>query len=218
MAKKMVLVDPRILAATKYDQPPTTDALLNLDEDMRHVLSQSDLSPERKVDMYNQILQKHRHFYQQHRSLPTLTDPGPFTPPQQDSDNQPPPVKVDSIEEDVLKSTPSTFQRKARLLMELVKRNPQLSWNQRGELTVKDQPIEGSHMIDLVNDVLRHRRSRAPPTGWEQFAEALRDSNVPQDLIGHPERWEYIRRGTQRVYKTDSDGEHSSHRWQSWRS
>ena len=190
MAKKMVLVDPRVLSATKYDQPPTTEVLLNLDEDMRHVLSQSHLSPENKVEMYNQILQKHRHFYRQHRSIPNVTDSSPFTQPEPEPDTVKPPDNEteDKIQEDVLKSIPVTFQRKARLLIDLVKRNPHLSWNQRGEFTVKDQPIVGSHMIDLINDVLRRRRSQAPPTGWEEFAEALRDSNVPQDLVGHPDQ------------------------------
>jgi hypothetical protein len=25
--------------------------------------------------------------------------------------------------------------------------------------------------------------------GWEAFGEALREANVPQDLIGHEDRW-----------------------------
>jgi hypothetical protein len=30
------------------------------------------------------------------------------------------------------------------------------------------------------------------PQGWETFGEALREANVPQDLIGHEDRWRYI--------------------------
>ena len=29
-------------------------------------------------------------------------------------------------------------------------------------------------------------------TGWETFGEALREANVPQDLVGHEDRWRYI--------------------------
>jgi hypothetical protein len=30
------------------------------------------------------------------------------------------------------------------------------------------------------------------PQGWETFGEAIREANVPQDLIGHENRWKYI--------------------------
>jgi hypothetical protein len=46
-------------------------------------------------------------------------------------------------------------------------------------------------VVDLVNDVLR-KRKYFNPQGWETFGEALREASVPQDLIGHEDRWKYI--------------------------
>ena len=46
-------------------------------------------------------------------------------------------------------------------------------------------------MVDLVNDVLR-KGEYFNPQGWETFGEALREANVPQDLIGHEDRWRYV--------------------------
>jgi hypothetical protein len=46
-------------------------------------------------------------------------------------------------------------------------------------------------VVDLVNDVLR-KRKYFNPQGWDAFGEALREANVPQDLIGHEDRWRYI--------------------------
>jgi hypothetical protein len=43
--------------------------------------------------------------------------------------------------------------------------------------------VQGSNVVDLVN-VLR-KRKYFNPQGWETFGEALREANVPQDLIGH---------------------------------
>ena len=48
------------------------------------------------------------------------------------------------------------------------------------------QPIPGSNIIDLVNDVLRHRKG-IEPTGWETFAEGLRETE-----IGNRDRWDWI--------------------------
>jgi hypothetical protein len=36
------------------------------------------------------------------------------------------------------------------------------------------------------------KRKYFNPQGWETFGEALREANVPQDLIGHEDRWKYI--------------------------
>ena len=46
-------------------------------------------------------------------------------------------------------------------------------------------------MVDLVNDVLS-KKKYFDPQGWEPFGEALREANVPQNLIGHEDRWRYI--------------------------
>jgi hypothetical protein len=39
-------------------------------------------------------------------------------------------------------------------------------------------------VVYIVNDVLR-KRKYLNPQGWETFWEALREANIPQDLIGH---------------------------------
>ena len=45
----------------------------------------------------------------------------------------------------------------------------------------------------MVNDVIRHRKG-SEPTGWQAFAEGLRDMNIPQDVIGNRERWDWMHR------------------------
>ena len=45
----------------------------------------------------------------------------------------------------------------------------------------------------MVNDVIRHRKG-SEPTGWQGFAEGLRDMNNPKDVIGNRERWDWMHR------------------------
>jgi hypothetical protein len=66
-----------------------------------------------------------------------------------------------------------------------------ISWNEKGELKYKGETVQGSNVVDLVNDVLR-KRKYFNPQGRETFGEALREANVPQDLIDHEDRWRYI--------------------------
>ena len=72
-----------------------------------------------------------------------------------------------------------------------MKTDPNIAWSEKGELKYKGETVRGSNVVDLVNDVLR-KRKYFNPQGWETFGEALREANVPQDLIGHEDRWKYI--------------------------
>ena len=66
-----------------------------------------------------------------------------------------------------------------------------VEWNDRGELVYKNTPVTGSNMVDLVNDVLRKRKT-FEPQGWQTFARVLKDANIPMDLVGNPDHWSYM--------------------------
>ena len=85
------------------------------------------------------------------------------------------------------------MKRKARLLVSLLKNNPNVSWEDDGTVKLYGKSIPGSNIIDLVNDVIRHRKGNEP-TGWQAFAEGLRDMNILQDVIGNRERWDWMHR------------------------
>ncbi|KAJ8030073.1 hypothetical protein HOLleu_29649 [Holothuria leucospilota] len=56
-----------------------------------------------------------------------------------------------------------------------------------------DKAVKHSHVIDLVNDLMRHRQS-FEPRGHETLSQWLADLNVPEELVGNPERRKAIRR------------------------
>jgi hypothetical protein len=72
-----------------------------------------------------------------------------------------------------------------------MKSSPDISLNEKGELKYKGETVQGSNGVDLVNDVLS-KMQYFNPQGWETYGEALREANVPQDLIGHEDRLRYI--------------------------
>jgi hypothetical protein len=47
-------------------------------------------------------------------------------------------------------------------------------------------------MSEIDRDCFARKRKYFNPQGWETFGEALREANVPQDLIGQENRWKYI--------------------------
>jgi hypothetical protein len=83
------------------------------------------------------------------------------------------------------------MKAKAKLLLKKMKSSPDISWNEKRELKYKGETVQGSNVVDLVNDVLR-KRKYFKPQGWKTFGEALREANVPHDLIGYEDRWRFI--------------------------
>ena len=74
---------------------------------------------------------------------------------------EPAPEKAISsaLEEEVMKSVPKIYKARARQLLDKIKEHQDvLDWNDKGEQLYETKPIPGSHLVDLVNDTLRHRK------------------------------------------------------------
>ena len=93
----------------------------------------------------------------------------------------------------VVDSVPEMFKRRAQLLLSILQDNPNMSWDEDGTVKLYGKHIQGSNIIDLVTDVVRQRKGREP-TGWQPFADGLREFNIPQDVIGNRERWDWMHR------------------------
>jgi hypothetical protein len=103
----------------------------------------------------------------------------------------PEPVKQDLIDSEILESVTKTMNAKGQLLLKKMKSSPDISWNEKEELKYKGETVQESNVVELVNDVLS-KRKYFNLQGWETFGGALREANVPQDLIGHEDRWRHI--------------------------
>jgi len=100
----------------------------------------------------------------------------------------------DREEEDVEKSIPASYNqekiistippkmrsRAGALLGLLPETN--ISWNQRGELMIDKECVEGTNICDLVKSVLWDYKNYEPK-GFEVFVNALATNNVPETLI-----------------------------------
>ena len=148
-----------------------------LDKKMQTILDREDLSADERLKLYGQSFTRYLNVYDDYKPRPVAVAPEP--------------VKQDLFDDEILESVPKTMKAKAQLLLKKMKSSPDISWNEKGELKYKGETVQGSNVVDLVNDVLR-KRKYFNPQGWETFGEALREANVPQDLIGHEDRWRFI--------------------------
>lgn len=206
MARKMILVDPRTLEKPEPNPPlrdPLTNSLTNLDQEIREILEAEGVTDHEKMQRYQQTLRRYLTLSDQYRTRPLgrvevvhpnqqsdlvsgIEKSARETTPTMDTEN------VSKTEKRVLDAVPKTMRKKTKLLLDHIKEMSDISWNEQGEITVGGQTLKGSNLTDLVNDVLRYRKHREDPYGWEVFAAALKRANVPRELIGHSRRWEWM--------------------------
>ena len=234
MAKKMLLVDPKVMEQLKQQSAPPpppapappppppsasslcprpmpdvlTDTLVDLDQEMKDVLQQPGVSAHDKASAYQQILHRYLTLGDQYQersgmpprpsSPPLMTLSPPPAPPPSPSPPQPSPASSPSSQpwehwkETAVESVPQRFQKKAKQLLKHVERIKDLSWTPAGEMVYRGQKIPRSNIVDLVGDMMRHRRSVPDPAGWKVFASALKRSNVPLEFIGHQGRRRWV--------------------------
>ena len=186
----MVLVEPRQIE--KWKETMVDKTLSKLDGEMYEILHR-DIADDNKAKLYSNSLSRYLNIDKP--DVVTKFESGVAAAAQGLS-----PLTVDYsklIEHEVLNSVPKKWKTQASRLLTHMNVNPDIRWNSKGELILKNTTIPKTHVVDLVNDLLRKRTSSSLPTGWRQLADALKDSNIPHELIGNQDRWAYINASTE---------------------
>ena len=208
-AKKMILIEPRVLESmqqqqqeTRQDYDTTSRDLKETDQSMQAIL-ESDGHVQDKANAYQQALWGFLNRFDQYKDRPlgrvqltrdSIPERITTTGEEAEVESAKPSSPLSWIEQDVVESVPKSFKTKAERLLQRIKLDPEVKWNNLGELEYRGQLIKNSNLTDLVNDVLRKRKNSRDPLGWETFADVLHRLNVPQELIGNPTRWTYMRK------------------------
>lgn len=92
------------------------------------------------------------------------------------------------LEEQVIKSVSKQMQKRAGLLLDHLKKTKVLKWNSDGEISYRGKRIPQSNIVDLVTNTMRTKSRRAfrSPIGIDEFAQALKETNVPTDYLQNP--------------------------------
>lgn len=94
-------------------------------------------------------------------------------------------ITADRLEKDVIVAClPKRNRLKAYRVLDYITNHSSLEWNKDGNLIVEKQPIEYSHIVDLVHDALNS--TRHDPVAYDLFYKHLH--GIPQSLINNPRR------------------------------
>ena len=195
--KKMILVDPAHMLLKTSPVPDTlSESVLGLDDEIKRILDTSTLSEHDKVSAYEQVLYKY--LTKVNKVNSRQVQPPPLASASAEP-RQPVEERNIRLEKRAIDSLPKTLQTKGRVLLDHIKETTDLNWNDRGELVRHGETVSGSNIFDLVNELLRTRKLGTQPTGWESFAAALKESNIPMELVGNKKRWQATRESIARA-------------------
>jgi len=186
----MVLVEPRQIE--KWKETMQDKTLSKLDGEMYEILHRN-IADDNKAKLYSNSLSRYLNIDKP--NVVTKFESGEAAAAAAAATQGAKPIATDDlklIEQEVLESVPKKWKTQASRLLTHMKLNPDIGWSSKGELVLKNTTIPKTHVVDLVNDLLRKRASSSIPSGWRQLAEALKDSNIPHELIGNQDRWQYI--------------------------
>ena len=158
---------------------------------MNDWLEQDDVPEDTKATMYAQQLQRVNQLKNQvfrpepspvqmitHTEQTMTSEPDSATPSQQ----------LNTTDKQIIDSVPKTMQNHAKLLIQKLKDHSDvISWNDNGQFVSEGSIVPNSHIVDLVNDVMRKRKGFNPEHS-NILAKALTKINVPGDYLRNPDR------------------------------
>ena len=211
LPKECIHLDPRPI------QEPTVTNLMHLDHEMSDIL-QSQQSDRDKVQMYNQMLQ--RYLIHQNKRLPK---PSLEVIKEEEEEEELAKRHIkeedDPYVQDIVGSVPKTLVKKAEILTEKLMQNPHIQWNENGEVILHHRLLPKSNIKELVDTALRNRHRTPTLNGWQEFASALSDMNIPKEIIGNKHVWSVMsmETNTPKKKKMKRETEKHVHKWTPFR-
>ena len=191
----MVLVPEVVLNELKgkLPKPPEFQSTIGLRSDLDNIEHREDLSPEEKVALYGHQLHRYREYLQQARQ-PGKPVTAPAVPPAAGVPTPAVPAApvagadLEDIEQQILESVNKPGQKKAQSLLKHLKNSKVLTWTPDGEISYRGRAIPNSNIVDLMAEAQRLRplRHRELPPGFDEFAQALKETNTAKTWLTNP--------------------------------
>ena len=196
--KKMLLVDPgqwQSSLSNQTTQRPIPDGLggsiSTLDHSINNILTAPPGVDEyTKAQQYSQALQRYLTLSDAYRDRPL----GKFTIKDESPVNDMEPENSVEVKSLLRQALPATLRSKGEALLDHLKTVPGIKWDAKQQLIVDGKTIPDSNVVDLVNDLIRDRKTVKGPNGWSEVSQVLVRNNIPKSLIPNTIRRESLSR------------------------
>lgn len=163
-----------------------------------NILSDVTITPETQMQLYSQLFNRYTKLDRESKEPPTVIvqseEPKRDTVAMENAGGDEN-LNHNKWENDIFHSIPKIFKKKAEMLVNVLKDSSNFSVNPQGEIIINNQRLPNTHIVDLVNDVIRDRPSHEAPQGQQEFLQFLKNLNIPKEYIGNKNRKKQIQVG-----------------------
>jgi hypothetical protein len=183
-ARKVMLISPETLERLKNFQSPSySHSSCPLDSEMHSILNEKNTTDDIKWRKYEQLLQKYLRLKAKSKvpiSIPIVSE--------QNNANQ---YDQKRNEDSFISMKKQGSANSNPSLANFLSTQKLITWDENGLVSIRGQKILGSNIYNLIKDVGTSRKLSTSP-GWEVFARALAELNIPRDFIPNNSRWYFI--------------------------
>ena len=193
-SKKLVLVPEDRLNSFVQDY------VSDMDKKMHKILQQKTLEDKEKASLYLQVLQNYINFQKPTPKHPPEMELHSEIDPKRDGshvENDDEPVikeekeaenrkteeetNLTHMKKQLIEKVPVRYKDTAGGILDFLKNeNNILTWTPKGEIVFKGTLIPRTHIVDLINSLLR--KSKVRPKGHDVFLKGLKEARLPVEF------------------------------------
>lgn len=175
MAERMVVIPTSVLKHYQTDKSEE-----RIETEIDELLYQSKLPDDMKVKLLSQLIKRyHNVVHPPPKPIPVSITKNESSIEDQSSNGNNEP---DSIRKLIDLSVPLNTKKYVPLITSALQKL-NYGWNEKGELTVNNEAVIGSHIADLFSYIMHNRKEDKKPTGFSEFLNALQNAAIPQEFI-----------------------------------
>ena len=176
MARRVALIPEELISSHQYQDPET-----RLEDEIGVLLDRKKIPDDMKVKLLSQLIMRYQ------KAFHTPPEPLPVTvqnnqvfesdkKEKQSGENSVETVdrteEKDAVMRSILLSTPIKFRKFVPMIVEKMKTRNYF-WNPNEEMTVENNPIPGSNIVDFFVYLFRNSRNLSEPYNFDFFFESV---------------------------------------------
>lgn len=171
-SQKMFLITPSQLGRLNQAVNIRGNAQENLDTHMREILEDPGLDNYEKAKKYETLLQKYLTLNKQDLREKTGSA-APHSEP-------------DPVLKEILSRLPQRHHQNVEYILNKLSEGGG-GWRADGAFVFKGSPVIGSHILDLIRQLVSSLRTDNGMPGWDVFLSALASVNLPSSCVTNPQ-------------------------------
>lgn len=202
MAKRLALIPEELVSSYHLQKPE-----IRIEDEIESLLEKTNLPNDMKVKLLGGLITRY------HKTVHTPPEPMRVSVVNEPEESREKSESVMRFEDertmkDIMFTVPQRFSKYVPMIVEKLK-SRQYAWNEWGELTHDEKPIEGSKIVDFFSYIMRNVKSLEEPKHFAFFLKAIKETNIPRTWIANKKVLDRLKNKTRISIFETSDSEYA---------